>query len=340
MMKILYSDLEEGYFTRLFDEILVRCSVKPLPKVWYSLPEDIKEYFDIVYNFAGYKYKIINPIKEIPRFDIPESNKILVAFSGGKDSVAAAIKARKLGYEPILYFMKGINRSYPDELNHAKMIADKLEMEMVIREVKIVGKCDYLENPMKNQYIQAAMAQYGIENGIHLHCFGNTLHDDISTANIDRNMSDTLEVYNVIEKFFKRRIPNYRCITLLESTGESYYIIAKEYPELLDLIGSCMTPYRYKNKLRKINMKKYNITLPEGRCGSCYKCAVEYLTRIILFNEKGNKEYINKCINLLREASEPVYNMKFDKNTPNNVILENWIDKKWIIKYRSEKGDE
>jgi len=57
---------------------------------------------------------------------------------------------------------------------------------------------------------------------------------------------------------------------------ETLKIISKDL-KLLNLVQSCLSPYRFLNNLHQINENKYNIKLFNHRCGSCWKCCVEYI---------------------------------------------------------------
>ena len=131
-----------------------------------------KKYIDTL-SSLGFKQKARTTFT-IPkyRYEInEENNKLLLLFSGGKDSTAAAIRFKELGYDVILYFLQGINPAYMDEIDRAKAVAEKLELPLVIEYMKVSGSGDFLENPTKNQLILSFAINYGIEHNIYRYSY-------------------------------------------------------------------------------------------------------------------------------------------------------------------------
>lgn len=68
------------------------------------------------------------------------------------------------------------------------------------------------------------------------------------------------------------------------------------------------------SKLRKslerdANEKKYGIELTEHQCGSCYKCAYEYIVRCAVTGNVTSEEYLRKCVGILRGEKRDTYDM-------------------------------
>ena len=63
-----------------------------------------------------------------------------------------------------------------------------------------------------------------------------------------------------------------------------------------------MTPNRFRDSLRKKNLVKYNEPVLERRCGSCWKCAVEYIwfTDFNIF--EYNEAYYRHCLDVLKNT--------------------------------------
>ena len=62
-----------------------------------------------------------------------------------------------------------------------------------------------------------------------------------------------------------------------------------------------MTPPRYRPNTHRANERKFGFSFPENKCGSCYKCAMEFLIMERLGVVPTNQPYIDKCKDLLAE---------------------------------------
>ena len=67
------------------------------------------------------------------------------------------------------------------------------------------------------------------------------------------------------------------------------------------MVQGCVLPYRFRNKTKEINEQKYNVKLLPNRCGSCWKCCVEY----IFLADKGvveyNAQFYKHCLDILSD---------------------------------------
>lgn len=331
MITLGANDLEKGYFSNIMREIFISSSVRPLPvtlrnSLLVHYPSNIKLYLDKLYGAFNASYKI-NTIDKYPKFKVEKTNKMLVAFSGGKDSVATALKSRALGYEPILYHIMGINRSYAQqELAHAMVLSMDLKMPIVVRQMSMSGKCDYTENPTKNQFVLAHMVEYGIRNGVTNYTFGNMKEDTMEFANPDCNLSDCIEMHHALDPFFKESIDGYQFHVLIEGLTDSYRWIWNTDKTVLENVSSCMAPIRYKKNFRKHNEEKYKIELLPDRCGSCKKCAIEYVTWSLFRGGYINMPYFKHCLEILRK--------KLPENFPNYTGLKDdksILDRKSVV---------
>jgi predicted PP-loop superfamily ATPase len=115
--------------------------------------------------------------------DARRTNDVVVAFSGGKDSVATVLKLKSQGKTPHLFHVVGINKSYPDEIKHAKELAAKLGLELHIERVSQIGNTSFKESPIKNQVIASMALDYAIANGIG----GSVAFGDFTTDNINNS---------------------------------------------------------------------------------------------------------------------------------------------------------
>ena len=171
MYRILKSDCEHGPFYDTWSYLYERLTTKPLPQVLGAndraavrLLPGLDAYVDILYAACGETNRPGIVARGSARtYDLPASKKALVAFSGGKDSVATAISLRK-EYDVKLYHLSGINHGYSHERNYCDELASMLGLPLVVRNVhiKVEKGCPFKENPVKNQLIQAAMLEYGL----------------------------------------------------------------------------------------------------------------------------------------------------------------------------------
>lgn len=251
-------------------------------------------------NLEGFKNTTgVYPQYTIPKYsyDLKENNKIMLLFSGGKDSTAMAMKFKELGYDVTLYFLQGVNLSYLDELERAKVVAEKLELPMIVDYVRVTGKGEFLENPTKNQLILAFAINRGIDLGIYRYSYGGFKEDIIEQAAFDRNFSDSIELFNWFSEGVKEVIPNLEIITPFENEVETLIKIGK-HKDLWNLYQSCITPLRYRNHLKELNENKYNIKLLDNRCGSCWKCCMEYIVWADLGLIEYNKDFYQHCLEI------------------------------------------
>ena len=330
MVNVITNGLLDGVFTKLFKELFIISSVKPLKKT-LCMPSEMREYLDLLYRYTNsgdYKLKPFNA--RINSYKMVENNDVLCAFSGGKDSVANVLLLIEMGYNPILFFVKGINRSYPMELDIAKRLSLILDCELVVKSITVNGKCDFIENPTKDQFILSMMVDYGIKRDISKYSFGCVYTDNIDTISSEYMLSDAYEMFMAIEKFYQYYIENFKIILPLKNETQSICEILKYDISLLYDTYSCMTPLRYKNNIINTNKKKYDINIPNGRCYSCYKCCQEALVLNAVGVVDFEPNFIKHCKDVISNIQT-----KFD-NTANAIDNKDWVDNDVIEQYRGQ----
>lgn len=228
-------------------------------------------------------------------------NNIVVCFSGGKDSVATAIKYKDLGYNVYLYHIRGINGVYTDEYLRATEIAKYLNLPLYIENIKLSGKNTYLEHPLKNQVICSLALSYGITNNLGT-CiaFGDFASDTVDDGLFDRNWSDTQEMWNSYITYIKTYIPLFELKIPFNNYLETLNIVAKNI-NLLNITQGCLSPQRFKNKLHNFNKEKYSVDLLNNRCGSCWKCSVEYIFLVDNGYVEPNDNFYIHCLDILKK---------------------------------------
>ena len=333
MVSVETRNLLDGQFTRLFKDLYIKTSAKPLPKE-LPYPVELKSYLDILYGSVGYRYKFVDNkflLREKCKNADAYDTRCICAFSGGKDSVANALLLRDIGYEPILFFVKGINRSYPQEYETSLELAKELGMEIVIYSLKVSGKCEFIENPTKNQFILALMVDYGVKYNILNYSFGAFREDRVEIMSHDYMLSDAYEMFQSVEKFYKKYISDFQLVLYLNNEAESYYVICNNDVKILNKTFSCMMPLRYKSNLRRNNEKKYGIELLPNRCGSCHKCCIE----AIVLNKMGitnyPDEFLKHCEDILTKLDEKQLSSIQNKELSESM---DWYDEYFINKYK------
>ena len=231
--------------------------------------------------------------------NIKRNNNVVVAFSGGKDSTATALKMRDIGKNVYLFYVKGINKAYPDEMEHAIELANKLGMPIHIESVKQTGYTSFKESPIKNQLIASMALDYAIENNIGCSvAFGDFTTDNVNNSQFMESWSDTQEMWSAWVDFVRTYVPNIELIIPFKTYNETLDVIS-DNPQILESVCGCILPYRFRKVTRNNNEKKYGISLLPNRCGSCWKCCTEY----IFLADKGvlplNLEFYKHCLNFL-----------------------------------------
>lgn len=150
-----------------------------------------------------FKYNFINyPINQI---EYKNNNTIIVCCSGGKDSTALAIKLKEQGYGICLYYVKGINKAYPEEEKQISKIAKYLNVPYYIESrYKFSGKTDFPDNPIKNQLIISMALNYAYETNNNCNiAFGDFTKDTIDKVDFMTSWSDSIEMHKAFMYFIK-----------------------------------------------------------------------------------------------------------------------------------------
>lgn len=234
--------------------------------------------------------------------NIENQNKtIICCISGGKDSAAAAIYYKNLGYKVYLYTVKGINLGYPEEYKAALRIADALKLPIYVDEIKITGKKFYIEHPLKNQVIASMALAYSLENNLSsILTFGNYQKENNSLSNWGVSWTDNYDLWKQFNLYIQNFIPKAKVLIPFYEENDALSILNNNF-NIVPLYQSCLSTIRHRGYLQKHNQEKYNITLFPNRCGSCYKCCIEYIYFCDHDKLDYNKDYYKHCLDILKK---------------------------------------
>lgn len=233
---------------------------------------------------------------ELPEVDCT-GRKMVVGFSGGKDGLATALLARDKGLEPTLFFLEGLNRSVPSERRCAEAVAEAAGLPLVEWNLKVTGTKATPDHPLKNLLILCAMMDYGAGMGAAWYGLGCAFDENTDHENLEYDMSDSQDLIYPLMRFAQRKGYCAGFKTWLFTTGHSYHVIYRHNPALLELVSTCVTPDYRKPNIYRANVRRYGEGLIlQNRCGTCYKCAEEYVQRVRLGLVRCNQDYYIKSI--------------------------------------------
>jgi hypothetical protein len=245
--------------------------------------------------------------------------RCFVAFSGGKDCLATAIRAEQEGYNPTLVYIAGVNKSLPSERRHAFAVAEAAGYP--IQEVKIVisGNKDYNEHPLKNLLILCLLIDLGTKQGATAFGLGNIFEENSAHGSLDYDLSDSFDMIKAFNHFVRGFLPTYQYLTYIHDNLQSFYTVYKHDKRLIPLLSTCIMPDYRKPMTHRANVKKYGSDcVPDDCCGSCYKCADYYLFRRAFGLVRHNPEYLKKCMEVKAKFDQNyVMDFAFDRKKHN-----------------------
>ena len=300
-----------GPYSGIWTPLYQACSQKPLPDTLRVTDASVKAFVKLLYKTDGQKHPpklivdrggggLISPASVADQINFPKKalpKECWIGYSGGKDSIAAAIKLMRRGFNVTGCFVTGLCHSF-DEKQAAIDTAAILGIKLHILPVSITGKSDRPENPTKNLLIVGLMADKAARLGVNHYALGTENEDDgdgtVGDAfNSDFNFSDSAAVLDAGRSVFKD-IPGFTLYSseVMHGSTDSYETVLshKRGKEILAASRSCVAPFRFRKNWKRMNEEKYKAELLPGRCGSCYKCAIEYLHLEALGVVKPNRE--------------------------------------------------
>ena len=264
-----------------------------------TFDSSFKKLGDVFNEYSEYSWKYNFTDKVYEKVSVPSDNRLILTFSGGKDSIATALKYKAQGYDVRLYHMKHINPSFSDEWESAVKAAELLELPIFIDDIKFHGHHMWMEHPMKNMIIANGALSYGIREGIGTRlAFGNYTTSFLEDNAFDRCAGDCVDMWEAYINIIRRQVEDFEVISCITNMTETLEVISKR-PDLFDASLSCLCRHSLRDYRKSWVLKKFGVDLPEKRCGSCYKCAIEYIYRVDHDLVELNEGYYKYCLNQL-----------------------------------------
>ena len=313
-----------GWFTGQLARLYQQFSIKPLPRFASGVVSELME----LCHHCG--VALADADKDGRRFPACKRNpnQVVVGYSGGKDSVAALVMLADQGLEPIAFHVRGLNRSHPNEYAFAEQAAKELGVAFVSPTVRLRGKSNIPDNPVKDQLILAMMVDWGMEQGVHQFTLGTPTSHTLAHAAFDFNWTDTVEMVGAFGRFAKARWPSYTWRQTFNDSTQGYRVLCERGK--LPLCVSCVLSHRFQEQRRKGNQEKYGVELYAGRCGSCYKCCLEYAHEVGLGYRKANPAFLAHCLHTLAANLKRYANVKLPGKPTPRIALAYWCNTKHI----------
>lgn len=279
-VRVDMGNVEAGYLRSVAATLYDLGATQPLPAA-VDVPDSLVPYVRHVVAALGGSTAVngTGPVPPEAVVPLADDRVLVLPFSGGKDSTATALLAQRAGYQVVLYYMAGVNPSYPDERRYAEGIAALLGLPLVERSARIVGqRSGYWEPQTKNQVLVACAAAWAQAAGT-----GGTFTLGLFRGG-DRSapmteVSDTEAACLAFVPFVEEAAPGFRWHRpWLRESVDSLAVVASEGGALLDAVHGCFAPPRFRGTWAAQAGRRLGIAVLPGRCGlHCPKCAAEYL---------------------------------------------------------------
>lgn len=227
------------------------------------------------------------PYENLRHYRAREPGRAVVMFSGGKDSLATALKLQAQGWRPALLHVTRLNGpAYTHECNAARDIARRLHLPFADLPVRLDGKSAHIENPVKNVLLAAIGGAYAAVHGAQLVALG-LLENDTIADNVRCGLSDNPSLTRSACDCLAAMQPGIAFAPVSAADdADSIETVMTLAPQVLPLVSSCMGARRFKASLAAKNEARFGIKLLPGRCGSCYKCAFELVALAALKDDQ------------------------------------------------------
>jgi hypothetical protein len=179
-----------------------------------------------------------------------------------------------------------------------------LELPIYFDDIHFKGFHQYMEHPMKNMLIANGALTYGVREGITTHiAFGNYTTSFLDDNVFDRCAGDCMDMWEAYNEIIQQIIPDFQMDANLDNMGDTLNILA-DRRDLLDESLSCLCRHSLREYRKNWVKEKYGIDLFNRRCGSCYKCCVEYIYMADHDKLPYSEGYYKYCIGQLYRVAK------------------------------------
>ena len=256
------------------------------------------------------------------------NNQVLLACSGGLDSVYQALYLKEKGYDVILFHVNNLNYySNGKEQAVVNDIATHLNLPLIsVRFVANTRESNWFkkfwaENSFKDMLFYSIMIDYASCKGIYNISSGDDLSLDISKAVVGTNLSDARQVTEAFIRDMKKYY-DFEFIPTEQNHKGMRLEKLKKY-DLLDSYYSCVNPGRFNQQNHRRIKDLFGVNLYKYNCGLCRKCAFHNLLRYYYLKEPFSQDFINLCWERIAIGADKVF---FDKSLPLETRIENLYD--------------
>lgn len=331
----------ESVYTQYMKYLFEVTSYTPFPNE-IDVPNTYwDEYIDMLYKAFGYDKPKKNYLNNIPdtKIDNPRDG-VVVGFSSGKDSAAAALALRDLGVKDVvLCHIGGLNRSYYSETAVAKEFAEKLGFEIIVNRLKYVGISNAVDPVVKNHLILAYIITYMINEGFTRCSLGEYPVFTLDNLCLTYQASDAIDLIKAFEKAIQGNFPQFRFEILFKSQTHSYAYLYAFHQNDLQYTQSCLTPDRFRGvRVKSLNDKWGIADVKPHTCLYCYKCCHGYLFESLWNGTPiDSKFFKGHILSYLRDGIPKVINVSQDEVNRYSVkdIIDRYIDMKDLNRYKS-----
>lgn len=297
-------------------------------KTIIEVPADYSEIAKKVVKKIKWNTEVTSKDYDFTISSIEENNKVMLGLSGGLDSVYFMHVLKDKGYDVTAVHIAGLNKSYAKaEAEQAKKIAEMAGVHFINVNFNAPTQC-FPDNPFKNQLILSIMLDIGSKRGIYRYAVGSDWTTPLKEAVVGFTITDSIEVNSEFWNGVKNHFPQAELIFIgsTEKKYERLQYLYKNHLNSLQNVSSCISPLRFRQHLHEKNSKKFGINLMKNRCGSCYKCCMEYILLVHAGLLKKKNDYYEHCWNTLATSKTAHRPDLFDKKLPLDKRLRNLLD--------------
>ena len=258
------------------------------------------------------------------------NNKVVIGFSGGKDSLVVALRMQEEGFIPIMFHVKGLTRStgYTESLA-SREIALKNNWEYIEEKISYNGKTNYLESPVRNHLVLSYMIDYMINNNITNAGIGLEIEDKVFNTSFeerkDNGFSDGVDFTQLFIKAIKNTFQDFTLYGAIGSKVSGTIWLFDKYKDIAMESNSCMLADRVKEYTRNKKMVKFGIHKSddmENATKSCYKTIRNKLKSLMGKNKKELKNVKDDdLINyIIKDYKKYIDSYKINKKSVENDL--------------------